>query len=261
MTTAELFKEKCIIGMVHCLPLPGTLLYGGDMGAVYEQAVADALTLEKGGVSALIVENQNDVPFSVKLSPEQFAALAAVASRVREKVSIPVGIDAAFCDWQAAMAIAVAVQADFIRVPVFVDTVMTSSGRIDPCCLELVRYRSQLNAGGVLLLCDVQVKHSYMLMPQIPIAASAKMAEQSGADAIIVTGTTTGEATPVDIIREVKKSVRIPVLAGSGFNAGNAAEQLPFIDGAIVGSALKTGGVLTNPVDLELTQTLMKNIK
>lgn len=261
MTTKELFSEKCIIGMVHCLPLPGTLLYKGDMNAVFDQALADAEALEKGGASALIVENQNDIPTGIKLSPEQFAALAAVASRVRERVSIPVGIDAAFRDWQAALAIAVAVKADFIRVPVFVDTVMTAAGKIDPCCLEVVRYRKQLGAENVLLLCDVQVKHSYMLLDDISVVASAKMAEQNGADAIIVTGTTTGEATPVELIRQVKKAVSIPVLAGSGFNGSNAPEQLPYIDGAIVGSALKQGGILTNPVDRALVEGLMAKIK
>lgn len=27
---------KCLIGMVHCLPLPGTLGHGGDMEKIYE---------------------------------------------------------------------------------------------------------------------------------------------------------------------------------------------------------------------------------
>jgi len=38
-----------VIGMVHCLPLPGTAGYGGDMSKILEQAVADAICLEKAG--------------------------------------------------------------------------------------------------------------------------------------------------------------------------------------------------------------------
>ena len=139
MTVKELFQTKCIIGMVHCLPLPGTLNYGGDMDAVYAQALADARALEEGGATALIVENQHDVPTPIRLSHEQLAALAAVSSRVKEAVSIPIGIDAAFCDWKAALAIAVAVKADFVRLAVYVDHVMTASGEVSPCCYDAVR--------------------------------------------------------------------------------------------------------------------------
>lgn len=261
MSAQTFFQEKKIIGMVHCLPLPGTLFYGGDMERIFAQAEADALTLEQAGAGALIVENQNDVPMSAKMSAEQFAALAAVAARVRERVQLPVGIDAAFCDWKAAMAIAVAVKADFIRCAVFVDQVMTANGIVEPCCADVVRYRKQLNAENILLFCDVQVKHSFMVVDNIPATASAKMAEENGADAIIVTGTTTGEATPLDLIRQVRDSVKLPILVGSGFSEANAAQQLPYIDGAIVGSSLKEGGILTNPVDGVRAKRLMQCVK
>ena len=111
MTAKELFQKKCIIGMVHLLPLPGTLNYTGEIDAIYSQAIADAKALEEGGASALIVENMNDVPAPLTLSAEQFAFLAAAAARVKDAVKIPVGIDAAFCDWKASLAIAKAVKA------------------------------------------------------------------------------------------------------------------------------------------------------
>ena len=261
MTVKEFFKEKCIIGMVHCLPLPGTLNYGGDMDKIYEQAIADAKALEEGGATALIVENQHDVPTPIELSHEQLAALAAVASRVKEVVSIPIGIDAAFCDWKASLAIAVAVKADFIRLAVYVDQVMMASGEVKPCCYEAVRYRKQLGAENILFLCDAQVKHSYMVVDSIPVTASAKMAEENGADAIIVTGTTTGEAAPIEIIKEVRKTVKIPLLVGSGFSEANAQEQLPFVDGAIVGSSIKEDGIITKPVDVARVKALMEKVK
>ena len=78
MTTKELFQKKCLIGMVHLLPLPGTLNYTGEIDAIYSQAIADAKALEEGGASALIVENMNDVPAPLTLSAEQFAFLAAL---------------------------------------------------------------------------------------------------------------------------------------------------------------------------------------
>ncbi|KAA3382967.1 photosystem I assembly BtpA, partial [Akkermansia muciniphila] len=65
-----------MIGMVHCLPLPGTMGYGGDMGKIIEQAVADAVLLEQVGFDAIIVENMGDAPFAAKMDEEQKAALA-----------------------------------------------------------------------------------------------------------------------------------------------------------------------------------------
>ena len=39
------------------------------------------------------------------------------------------------------------------------------------------------------------------------------------------------------------------LLVGSGVAEANARELLQYADGAIVGTSLKTGGVVTNPLD------------
>ncbi|MEG1060862.1 MAG: BtpA/SgcQ family protein [Oscillospiraceae bacterium] len=257
MKASEFFKEKRIIGMVHCLPLPGTLGYCGDMEKVKKQAIEDAITLEKAGIGAIIVENNNDGPYGLTMDKEQICALAAISALVKERVSIPVGVDCAFCDYEGDIAIAVAIGADFVRIPVFVDTIVNAAGIIQPCCREVIKYRKALNAENVALLCDVQVKHSYMLLNSISIEESATMAQANGADAIIVTGKHTGLETPIDMIKRVKNVVSIPVVAGSGFNKVNAKEQLQFLDGAIVGSAFKEKGILTNPIKFELVKETM----
>lgn len=256
-----LFTEKCIIGMVHCLPLPGTLGYGGNMKKVTAQAVEDARTLERAGFTAIIVENMGDGPFKAIMDTEQRIALAAVSAMVRQAVSIPVGIDAAFCDYEAGLATAVAVDAQFIRVPVFVDTVVTAYGVITPCAHELVRYRRTIGAEHIQLFTDVHVKHSHPLVESVSVVESAKAAAESGADAIIVTGAAIGMETPLATIELVKKSVKLPVVAGSGFSTHNAKEQLKIADGAIVGSSLKPGGDITAPIDLTLAQELMRTVK
>ena len=47
--------KKFVIGMVHCLPLPGTMGYAGDCEKIYAQAVQDARTLEESGVDGLLI--------------------------------------------------------------------------------------------------------------------------------------------------------------------------------------------------------------
>lgn len=259
MSSKEIFKiaSKTVIGMVHCLPLPGTAGFDGDFKKILDRAVEDAITLEKAGVDAIIVENMGDTPFSAKLSIAQIAALSAATMVVKESVNIPVGVDAAFNDCKASIAIAAITGATFVRIPVFVDTVLFTDGIINPVARECMIYRKQLGADHIKILADVQVKHSHMLLPNITIEESAKEACGNGADAIIVTGSSVGSETPIQMIDRVKSVVNVPVLAGSGVNSSNIKEQLNIADGAIIGSSLKKDGVLTNPISYDLVRELV----
>lgn len=253
-------KKKFVIGMVHCLPLPGTMGYAGDCEKIYAQAVQDAVTLEESGVDAIIVENMGDSPFAVKLDTAQITALSIAASKVRDAVKIPVGIDAAFCDYETSLAIAHCLGCQFVRIPVFVDTVEFYGGIITPCARDCMSYRKNLGSEDVMVLADIQVKHTNMLLPHVTIEKSAKNAVDCGADAVIVTGSAIGEATPIEMIERVKKVISIPVIAGSGVNAKNIDEQLNIADGAIIGSSLKEGGVLTNPISGKLVREVLEGL-
>jgi membrane complex biogenesis BtpA family protein len=250
-----------IIGMVHCLPLPGTPGFDGDYQKILDRAVEDALTLEKAGVDAVIVENMGDTPFSAKMDIEQITALSAAATLVRQSVKIPIGIDAAFNDCKASLAIAGITGSSFVRIPVFVDTVLFSDGIISPCARECMFYRKQLGLEQVKVIADIQVKHSHMLLPQITIEQSAKSAEECGADGVIVTGSVIGEKTPIEMIEKVKSVISIPVFAGSGVNKGNIKTQLKVADGAIIGSSLKKDGILTNPISYDLVKDVIDAAK
>lgn len=252
--------KQFIIGMVHCLPLPGTTGYGGSVEKIYTQAVQDALTLEKCGVDAVIVENMGDDPFGVTLDLIQRVTLTVAAQKVRDAVKIPVGVDAAFCDWEADLTIAAAVGCQFVRVPVFVDTVEFYGGIITPCARECMRYRRLMGLEDIMVLADVQVKHTNMVLPHVTVEQSAKNAAACGADAIIVTGSAIGVETPIEMIQRVKKVVKLPVIAGSGVNAQNIGEQLKIADGAIIGSSLKEGGVLSNPISGELVKEVLAGL-
>ncbi|MEA4899544.1 MAG: BtpA/SgcQ family protein [Eubacteriales bacterium] len=253
--------KRFVIGMVHCLPLPGTVGFGGDIGKIYAQAVQDARTLEDCGVDAVIVENMGDGPFGVKLDKAQASALAVATAKVRDAVTIPVGVDAAFNDYEASLGIALAAHCQFVRIPVFVDTVEFYGGLIAPCARECMTLRKNLGAEHIMVLADIQVKHTNMLLAHVPIEKSAKDAEGCFADAIIVTGSAIGQETPIEMIERVKKAVRIPVIAGSGVNAKNIGHQLDIADGAIIGSSLKVGGVLSNPISRELVDEVLSALR
>ena len=252
---------KAVIGMVHCRPLPTTAGFNGDYREIVEKAVEDAKTLEKAGVDGIIVENMGDTPFSALLNKAQIAALSIATYAVKNVVKIPVGIDAAFNDCEAGLAIAGMVGADFVRVPVFVDRVLFTDGVIEPCAKKCMEYRKGLGLEHVKILADIQVKHAHMVLPNITIEQSAKDAVANGADAIIVTGSQVGEETPIEMIERVKKVVNIPVIAGSGVNDANIKNQLNIADGAIIGSGFKVDGKIENPISYELTKKVMDALR
>jgi hypothetical protein len=189
-----------------------------------------------------------DDPFAVKLEPAQLAALTVATQKVMDAVSIPVGVDAAFNDYAASLSIARATGAQFVRVTVFVDTVVYYGGIINPCARDCMLYRKALGCQDIVVLADVQ-------------AASAIRAAACGADAVIVTGTAIGVETPIQTIEQVKKHIKVPVIAGSGVNAGNIRAQLAIADGAIIGTSMKEGGILNNPISELMARELVSALR
>lgn len=249
---------KPVIGMVHLAALPETPGFGGSLDAIYERALADAEALAAGGVDGLIIENFGDEPYFIgEPSAAQLAVMAGAAQLIRRATRMPIGINVQFNAWQAEIALAYACQAQFVRVEVFVDTVISAQGMVHPCSAQITRLRRQLGADGVQLWADIQTKYTQNLLPQ-SIAQSAIDAKNAGADALIVTGAATGQAAPIDAVAEAKGVVTLPVYVGSGTTQANVTQMLAVADGVIVGSSLKVDGRVANGVDAERVRAFMR---
>lgn len=250
-------SKKPLIGMVHLGALPGTPRYGGSVSALYEAALLDAERLTAGGVDGVIVENFGDIPYvGARVEPEQFALHAAIAREVKNATGLPVGINVQFNDYVAELAIALAVEAQFVRLEVFVDTVVGIHGILTPVAPDVMRLKHKLGLEELQVFADLQVKHTRPLL-STDLAESAREAVAAGADAVIVTGTGTGKETDTAAVRLVKDAVSAPVLVGSGFSPANARQTLEVADGAIVGSFVKEGGDVFAPVDVSRVQELV----
>lgn len=262
MGNNSLFSSKAIIGVIHLLPLPGTPKFSGEVQNIVDRAITEATIYQKTQIDGIIIENFNDDPFSTKeISKDQLALMSAIVGQIRKEVSIPIGVNVHFNDWEAEIAICYAAQADFVRVEVFVDTVVTTSGIVSPCCAEVTRYRKSLGAEkSIQIFADIHPKYSRNLL-DTPLQVSAQMAEAALADAIIVTGYTTGEETPLEDIRQVRAVTDLPIFVGSGTNTGNVNSILEIANGAIVGSAFKQGGNVHNDLSEKRLTEFMKVVK
>ena len=255
-------KRKLLIGVVHLLPLPGSPRWGGNMDAVINAAKADAIAYERGGVDAIIVENLGDAPFAKDSVPsETVAAMSAAGSALRGVVKLPLGFNVLRNDAHSALALCAACGGSFIRVNVLSGVMVTDQGVIEGRAFEVLRARRSL-APGVKILADVHVKHAAPLAP-VPIAQAALDTVERGlADALIVSGAGTGKATDPAKALEVKRACPgVPVLIGSGVTAASTHAFEAAADGFIVGSSLKRGGRLSNPVDSRRVAVLRRALE
>ena len=260
---ARIFEApRPLVGMVHLLPLPGAPRWAGSMQAVLDRATADAGHSAEAGFDGLLVENFGDAPFHPgAVPPETTAALAVALAAVRRAVGLPVGVNALRNDARAALAVAAATGAAFLRVNVHTGAMLTDQGWIEGAAHETLRDRARLGL-ECAILADVLVKHATAPVG-VDIAAAARDTWGRGlADGLVVSGPETGSATPLERIRAVRDAVPgAPIWVGSGLNPANAAALLGIADGAIVGSAVQREGRAGSGVDPERARRLVATLR
>jgi len=264
----DIFKQnKPVIGMIHLRPLPGSPLYDPtnmNMRKITKIAINEALKLQNAGIDGLQIENIWDYPYlkGLDIGHETTTIMAVIASKIKESVDIPIGINCHLNGGMKALAIANAVEAKWIRVFEWVNAYISHAGILEGIGGKLSRYRSFLKAENIKFFCDVNVKHgSHFIISDRTIADQAKDAESEGAEALIVTGFETGKAPTPEKVREFSRNVQVPVFLGSGTDIDNVSTLLRYSDGAIVGSYFKEGNDWKKPVDGKKAEEFMKVVK
>jgi hypothetical protein len=222
------------------------------MDRILERALADAKALSAGGLDAVLVENFGDAPFFPdRVPPETVAALAVCVREVARSAGCPVGVNCLRNDARAALGVAAATGAAFVRINVHTGVYATDQGLLEGRAHETLRVRAALGVDAKILA-DVHVKHAEPLGAISIGRAAADAAGRGLADVLVVTGPATGRAAALDDLRAVREAAPgVPLLVGSGLDASNARTFLALADGAIVGSALEEEGSAGNPVDPE----------
>ncbi len=244
--------EKVVIGVVHLLPLPGSPCYE-NFEDVVERAIRDAVAIEEGGCDAVIVENYGDIPFQKEVGKEVVACMTVVAKEIKDRISIGLGINVLRNDGFAAIAIAKAVKADFVRINQLFFSSLMPEGVMEGIAGDLMRYRKYIDCSA-MIFADINVKHA---VHQVKLEDYCLNVERSLADAVIVTGKVTGGEVNLADLKYVKENVRVPVLVGSGVNSSNAGRIIKYCDGVIVGSYIKRDG----EVDVERVRRIVRSVK
>lgn len=242
-------SKKIVLACVHLAALPGAPRFGGALEAVYAQALNEARLFERHGVDGLIVENFRDKPFYPQHVPaETVAAMAAVTREIRNAVQIPVGVNVLRNDGEAAVAVAAAAGAQFVRINVHMGAIVSEQGIIQGRSHETLRLRERLKA-NVLIFADVGVKHGAPLADRGLGAEAKDMTERGNADALIVSGELTGSETKLEDVEIAGAHSSLPILIGSGATPDNIARMAGKVRGFIVGSYFKKDGKGENAVE------------
>lgn len=252
-------KRKPVIGMIHVGALPGTPASSRSVSEIIERATNDAHIYSAGGVDGLMIENMHDVPYlRGRVGPEIVAAMAIVGREVKEECNLPTGVQILAGANTEAMAVAHAAGLDFIRAEGYAFAHIADEGWIESSAAELLRYRKQIGADRVQVWADVKKKHSsHAVTMDISPGATAEAVEFMRGDAVIITGSITGNPPSVADVEEVKAHCGLPLILGSGVDDVNIADFYEAADGFIVGSYFKQRGHWANPVDQERVERLM----
>jgi len=239
-----------LVGMVHLLPLPGSPRYLGSIDQVVDTAGEDARTLLDAGFPALLVENFGDVPFHAdRVPPETIAAMTSAATAIAG-LGAPFGVNVLRNDGLAALGIAVATGADYMRVNVLIGTMLTDQGPIVGNAADLMRARRAL-AAEVEVWADVMVKHAVPPPGLDAGRAAADTVERGLADAVIFSGPGTGVEPDLLVASVIKSAVPegTRVVVGSGATSDNLDQLLSIADTVIVGSSIEVDGRAGNRPD------------
>jgi uncharacterized protein len=240
-----------LLGMVHLLPLPGAPGFGGSIGEVIETAVSDASVLAEAGFPALMVENFGDMPFFAdSVPPETVSSMAVAVKAVLEATGLPLGVNVLRNDGFAALGIAAATGSGFVRVNVLSGMMHTDQGPIVGRAAELLRTRQSLSP-DVEIWADLMVKHAAPPWGIDARQAASDIVERGLADAVIVSGSGTGNEPDVHDATVIRAAIPAGtrLVVGSGANVENLGKLMDVADTVIVGSAIKTDGIASNRVD------------
>lgn len=246
-------QRKKLIGMIHLPALPGEPFNILSFEDILRFALTQTEILVEAGFNGILIENFGDIPFHPEtVEPHTIAAVAVISRKIRELYpNLYVGINILRNAAQAALGIAAIVNAHFIRVNILTGAVVADQGIIEGKAHTLLRYKAQLQT-QTEIWADLHVKHAEPIV-SIPAEQSVdELIHRAGAHAIIVTGSKTGTPPDPQLLKDLRQQYpNIPFILGSGATPENLPTFFPYIDGCIVGTALKYESKPDKAIDLK----------
>jgi len=233
MTTLQFQQnKKILLGAIH-LPSFQNDTSRPSMKDIESFALHNAKIFAEGGFDGVFIQDQTEGPATLK----SVSLLAAVSRFVSSQVdSIHIGSQMECDDAEAILAVAHASGASFVRIKSYVGTMIKDRGLVHGQGHTAISYKK--NQGiQTQIFADIFDRCGAPL-GDLSLQQAAKLAVQTGADALIITGKNHDET--VEMLKAIRKAFpKVKTICGGGVNMTNIKELLSICDGAIVSSSLK----------------------
>ncbi len=241
--------------MVHLPPLLKPFRGSGSVKEIFSFAIQDAITLEKAGFDAVLVENFHDIPYSkYQVDESKLLLMSSLVEKIISNINIPCGVNILRNACVQAVVLASVTGASFIRCNIYEGVYVTDQGIIESVAVDVQQIHQELRS-RVKILADIHVKHASPL-GKFTLVESAKNALNRGAaNAIIISGRETGQLIDLVELKNFVKLSSIKPILGSGLAIENLSEVFSSISGAIVGSSIKLTDN-SSPVDIDKARSL-----
>lgn len=256
-----MFKPNCTaFAMIQPSPLPGSYRhFDKSIDTIVAEVLAETQMVVDNGFDGVILQNMNDMPIKQEASPEAIAYMTRIAYEIKQQ--FPKLILGVLVNWDgvASLAVADAMNADFVRIEhLFTGANVTSAGILEGQCVAIAEMRKR-TCSKVPVYADIQEVHGVPLGGK-PIGDAAWEAiHEAFADGLFISGKTKEES--LRMIHEVRKKLPdTPIMLGGGATGDNIEELLGFYDGVSVATWVKNGD-MKNPIDTKKAEVFIKAVK
>merc|ERR1712183_717379 len=201
--------------MLHVPALPGCPRNTQSFNQISEKVLREADVYANNQVDSIMIENMHDIPYikSPNIGPEIVASMSSLATMLRAKFDIPIGVQILTGGNKEAIAVAKISGCQYIRCEGFTYSHIGDEGWIDSCAGDLLRYRKNIDAENILIFTDIKKKHSsHAITSDVTLAEAARMTSFFLSDGLIVTGSETGHPADPHHVSEVSEAApELPV--------------------------------------------------
>ena len=251
-----------IIGVVHLKALPGSPSYGNNLEQIYQNAKKDAEALKNGGVDSIIFENFGDTPFvKDSISKLTISHFVSIVNDIKRNIDLTIGVNVLRNDGEAAISIASATGASFVRINILSGTMYTDQGIVEGKAHEILKLKKSLE-NEIEIYADVFVKHAVPPSGYTIENQTKELLDRAGADKIIITGDGTGKE--IDYSQLIKLREIVPkekLVIGSGVNQQNIKEYKGIADILIIGTSFKINQDVNKSVDEQSVKKIVQMIQ
>lgn len=251
------FIPDCtVLCMIQPEPLPGSYRHDSmTINEIVARAVAETDMVVANGFDGIIIQNMNDMPVKQIANPEVIAYMTRIGLEIRRKY--PELIMGILVNWDgvAALAVADAIGADFVRVEhLYTGAEVTSAGILEAQCIDICDLRKRTRS-KVPVYADIYEVHGVPLGAKPIEDAAWEAVHEAFADGLFVSGKTPQQS--LEMIAAIRKKLPdTPVLLGGGASGENIRGLLNHYDGVSVATWIKDGN-MKNPINPQKAKTFM----